>query len=77
LADAGYDLLHDYVPWRWIVSEPEFHAVTDGFPRIAAPVPLGLSNVTYALALSACAPFRRTWETVQPLLFPEDDDGRA
>ena len=27
LADAGYDMLHDYSAWRWIVSSPEFHAV--------------------------------------------------
>ena len=44
LADAGYDVLHDYSAWRWIVSAPEFHAVTEGFPRIAAPVPLGVSG---------------------------------
>lgn len=43
LADAGYDLLHDYSPWRWIVSSPEFHAVLEGFPRISAPVPLVVS----------------------------------
>lgn len=74
LADAGYDVLHDYAPWRWIVSEPEFHAVTEEFPRIAAPIPLGLSNLSYTLALSACAPFLKPWGTVQPSLFAEDDD---
>jgi hypothetical protein len=49
----------------------------EGFPRIAAPIPLGLSNLSYALSLSACAPFRRTWEMVHPLLFAEEDDERA
>ena len=44
---------------------PEFHAVAEGFPRIAAPVPLGVAGVTYALALSACAPFRTDWEQVR------------
>jgi len=77
LADAGYDVLHDYAPWRWIVSEPEFHAVTEGFPKIAAPIPLGLSNLSYALALSACAPFLNPWDKVHPLLFAEDADERA
>jgi hypothetical protein len=71
LADAGYDALHDYSGWRWIVSEPEFHAVTGDFPRIAAPVPLGVSGVTYALALSACTPFRTDWGSVRSKLFDE------
>jgi hypothetical protein len=73
LADAGYDALHDYTHWRWIVSTPEFHAVTDGFPRIAAPVPLGVAGVTYALALSACTPFRTDWEEVRAGLAEEDE----
>jgi hypothetical protein len=77
LADVGYDVQHDYTPWRWIASEPEFHAVTEGFPRIAAPVPLGLSNITYALTLSACAPFHKTREMVLSLLFAKDDDERT
>lgn len=73
LADAGYDALHDYTHWRWIVSTPEFHAVTEGFPRIAAPVPLGVAGVTYALALSACTPFRTDWEEVRAGLAEEDE----
>lgn len=64
LADVGYDALHDYSPWRWIVSAPEFFAVTEDFPRISAPVPLGVSGVTYALALSACSPFLKAWDDV-------------
>lgn len=71
LADAGFDILHDYSAWRWIVSPPDFHAVLEGFPRIAAPVPLGVSSVTYGLALSACAPFREDWRTVQAKLTEE------
>lgn len=65
LADAGYDTLHDYSAWRWIVSSPEFHSVAEGFPRITAPVPLGVTGVTYSLALSACAPFRTDWNIVR------------
>lgn len=65
LADAGYDVLHDYSAWRWIVSAADFHAVVEGFPRIATPVPLGVAGVTYAIALSACAPFRADWSTIQ------------
>lgn len=72
LADAGYDAMHDYSAWRWIVSLPEFHAVTEEFPRIAAPVPLGLAGVTYSLALSACAPFRTDWDIVRSNLIEKD-----
>ncbi|WPP47873.1 PD-(D/E)XK motif protein [Pseudomonas sp. AN-1] len=72
LADAGYDVQHDYAPWRWIVSPPEFHSVAEGFPRITAPVPLGVSGVTYVLALSACTPFKTDWNTVRSTLVRED-----
>ena len=71
LADVGYDVLHDYSAWRWIVSAPDFYAVTECFPRIAAPVPLGLSSVSYALALSACTPFRTDWGEVRSQLVEE------
>lgn len=71
LADAGYDVLHDYSAWRWIVSSPEFHTVLEGFPRISAPVPLGVSAVSYALALSACTPFRTDWGEMQAKLVEE------
>lgn len=71
LADVGYDVLHDYSAWRWIVSAPVFHAVTEGFPRITAPVPLGLSSVSYALALSACIPFQAAWGDVRSQLIDE------
>ena len=71
LADAGYDLLHDYSAWRWIVSAPEFHSVAEDFPRIAAPVPLGVSAVSYALALSACTPFRTDWSDVRAKVIEE------
>ena len=77
LADVGYDALHDYSPWRWIVSEPEFFSVTADFPRIAAPVPLGVPGVSYALALSACAPFRTDWGIVRSQVFGKDGHERA
>lgn len=72
LADAGFDVLHDYSAWRWIVSTPEFHAVTEGFPRITTPVPLGVTGVSYSLALSACAPFQRDWLSLRSWLVGED-----
>jgi hypothetical protein len=72
LADAGFDVLHDYSAWRWIVSNPEFHAVTKGFPRIATPVPLGVGNVNYALAISACTPFQTDWGSMRSKLVEEE-----
>lgn len=71
LADAGYDILHDYSAWRWIASTPDFHVVADNFPRIFAPVPLGISTVSYGLALSACTPFRTDWAVLQNYLLGE------
>ncbi|MER9390634.1 MULTISPECIES: PD-(D/E)XK motif protein [unclassified Mesorhizobium] len=77
LADAGFDSLHDYESSRWIVSPPDFHAVTPDFPRLAAPVPLGVSNVTYALSLAACAPFMAETKAVEAKLFEEPADDSA
>lgn len=72
LADAGFDTAHDYSAWRWIVSQPEFHVVSAGFPRIVSPVAEGVSNVTYAIALSACVPFQTDWDTLRSNLVEED-----
>ncbi len=58
LVEAGYDHDHEYSGTRWLISETVFHSVSEGFPRIVAPVEPGVSNVSYSLALSACAPFR-------------------
>ena len=69
LADAGYDPLHDYSQWRWQKSEPVFYSVTEGFPRIGAPIPLGVSHVEYSISLSACAPYQSDWSTVKRRLF--------
>lgn len=72
LADAGFDASHDYSDWRWLVATPQFHEVTEGFPRIVAPVPLGVETVSYALALSACAPFETDWDILRSKLVDED-----
>jgi Putative PD-(D/E)XK family member, (DUF4420) len=71
LADAGYDSNHDYTPWRWIVSAPEFHAVKEGFPRIASPVPLGISGLTYSISLSACSPYLMETTLVKSIVFKD------
>ena len=74
LADAGFDPAHDYSQWRWVTSEPEYHAVTETFPRIVVPVPQGVSSVSYALALSAIAPFAIAQASVGVHLFAETND---
>lgn len=71
LCDAGYDPMHDYSAWRWIVSAPDLYIVAEGFPRIAAPIPLGVSGLTYSLALSACIPFLREWKEFRFRLIKE------
>lgn len=74
LADAGFDPEHDYSAWRWVTSDPVFFEVVEGFPRIAAPVPLGISGVNYSLLLSACEPFRARWQDVSQTLYTGDPD---
>ncbi|MBN8726241.1 MAG: PD-(D/E)XK motif protein [Xanthomonadales bacterium] len=72
LADADYDSEQDYSGSRWIVAPPAFYSVPDEFPRIAAPVPLGISGVSYSLELSACAPFHTEWSDIRSKLTQED-----
>ncbi len=72
LADAGYDPLHDYSGWRWVASDPLFHQVVSGFPRITAPVPLGVSEISYRLALLDCERFRVEWESILTGMIGED-----
>lgn len=57
LADTGFDHGHDYSDRNWIVGPVHTYEVTDGFPRIATPVPSGVSNVRYNIAIDACQPF--------------------
>jgi hypothetical protein len=73
LADAGFDTAHDYSAWRWIVSKPDFYVVSSDFPRIVSPVPEGVGSVTYALSLSACAPFQTDWGNLHSNLVEEDE----
>lgn len=56
---AGLREEDDYSAYRWIEGHDKLYVVEDGFPRLStADVPLGISRVTYSLALSACEPFR-------------------
>jgi hypothetical protein len=57
LAATGYREEDDYSAFRWVCTAPAWYEVTGDFPRIVAPVPVGVVNVRYALALGACVPF--------------------
>lgn len=72
LAEAGFDLADDYSGWRWQVSVPDFYAVTAYFPRLEAPAPIGISNVSYSLAIAACAPFKTEWDRIRSELLHEE-----
>ncbi|MDW5377641.1 PD-(D/E)XK motif protein [Halomonas sp. HP20-15] len=54
---SGFDWAHDYSDRRWSVGKRAAFRVEDGFPRIPSPVPMGVHNVKYAIAIDACATF--------------------
>ncbi|MBC7191934.1 PD-(D/E)XK motif protein [Marinobacter sp.] len=55
---TGYEPENDYDGRRWHLGEPATYEIKPGFPRVASPLPLGVSRVKYALSLDACANFR-------------------
>lgn len=57
LSAAGFDWAHDYSDRRWTVGNRTTFRVEEGFPRIPSPVPMGVLNVKYAIALDACTAF--------------------
>ena len=59
LLDAtGYDAANNYAERRWVVGLARTYQVVEGFPRIRVPLPIGISNVAYSIALEACEPFK-------------------
>lgn len=69
LSEVGFDSGDEYEAWRWNESDLHFYTVTSAFPRIASPIPVGLTNVSYSIALSACAPFQTEWDDVKAHAF--------
>lgn len=57
LAASGYRSEDSYEEFRWLVAGGSWFEVVPGFPRIELPLSGGVSEVRYALALSACEPF--------------------
>ena len=59
LLDAtGYDSDDDYSDRRWVVGLAQTYRIVEGFPRVVGPMPTGVSNVGYSIALEACEPFK-------------------
>ena len=54
LAEVGYDSMDDYSGRRWIITRCRTFNVKEGFPRVVPPVLLGVSGITYNVAIDAC-----------------------
>jgi hypothetical protein len=57
ISATGYRIEDDYSDIMWVVSNPSWYAVRDGFPRVDLPLREGVGSLKYAIALAACAPF--------------------
>lgn len=58
LEAAGFQWEDDYSDFWWLEGQSRYYQVRDGFPAIAAnDLSAGVSQVTYAVALPACALF--------------------
>ena len=56
---AGFNWEDDYSDKSWVIGEEVLFEVTEGFPRITSTmVPLGVADVRYTIAMSACEKFR-------------------
>lgn len=64
---TGYDPLYKYDDRRWLIRSTTHYEVLEGFPRIYCPLPQGVQNVRYSIALDACEPFKVNDNTVNYL----------
>ena len=55
---TGYRPEDDYSEARWVVGDPVWHDVREGFPRVDLPLRAGVGSLRYAIALAACEPFK-------------------
>lgn len=59
LLSIGFRWEDDYEDYRWIIGKHSLFEVNGDFPRIVPhSLTLGISRVTYALGLEACAPYK-------------------
>jgi hypothetical protein len=65
LEAAGFRWTDDYSDFQWVEGTTRFYRVNETFPRISSSaIDPGLSRVTYALSLQACAPHEVTADIV-------------
>lgn len=57
LVSVGYVASHRYDDRRWVVGANRVFEVSEGFPRLVSPMPVGVSGVRYTIALSDCTLF--------------------
>lgn len=57
----GYHDAHrpKYVEKMFLIQSHRVYQVTDSFPRLISPLPIGVGDLSYTLALSACAQFAK------------------
>jgi hypothetical protein len=58
LEATGYDAANNYAERRWVLGLARTYEVVEGFPRIPVPLPSGIANVGYSIALETCEPFK-------------------
>ncbi len=65
---TGFRQEDDYGDFRWVVSAPIWHEVSDGFPRVELPLRQGVADLKYRIALAACEPFAVDTGVVESML---------
>lgn len=65
LLSAGYASDQDYTDTWWVPMATSVYSVRDEFPRLETKLlPVGVSSVTYWLALDRCAAFERPFDDI-------------
>jgi hypothetical protein len=54
---SGYRAEDDYAGFLWVISDPTWHEVVAGFPRVDLPLRHGVANLRYTVAIRDCEPF--------------------
>lgn len=65
LFSTGYDSENDYDDRRWLLGAATDYEVSEGFPRISAPLVSGVENVRYSVSLDACEPFKLEGDLIE------------
>jgi len=72
---TGFDFEDDYSERRWTVGRVQHFEVTDEFPRVPVPLPIGVGSVRYSIALDACQPFLVTADVLDAAICRTDGNG--